>query len=235
MNLDDAFWPALWSLVALPSGTRPEVFLAVWLAESGLEPSAQNAIGCTGLNQSCPAPNGPGFPGGDAAAYRSAPASAQLAWIAPQVMRAIALNGGAPFTSAARYYQANFLPATLPKATGPDDVIAGAEGPYASAYAANRDLDVDGDGAITLDDLGASLERTAAAYGSTLSDAIAAAYAHAPPGAPWESPAVVFYPPGGAAPAPSASRPSGGRGGGVAIAVLALGGALTVAFVRGRR
>src|SRR5579859_4531633 len=124
MNLDDAFWPALWSL-ATSVGTRPETLLAVWFAESGLDPGAQNAIGCVGLNQTCPREiGGPGFPNDDAAAYASAPASGQVAWIAPQVASAVHLNGG-PFRSGARYYQANFLPATLATAKRPGDVIAG--------------------------------------------------------------------------------------------------------------
>lgn len=230
MNLDDAFWPALWSLVALPSGTRPEIFLAVWLLESGLDPSAQNArSGCTGLNQTCPAPNGPGFPPGhDAASFRAVPASEQLAWIAPQVMKAVALNGG-PFLSAARYYQANFLPATLPTVTRPTDVLAGAGGPYAQAYAWNRGLDVNRDGVITLDDLGSALERHASASGRTLQDAIAETYRARPPGAPWDAPDLVLYPPGGGAPTAMARAP-GGMGLGLAVA-----GACTLIALAGTR
>ena len=208
MALDEAFWPALWSL-ALRSGTRPEVFLAVWLYESELDPTAQNSIGCTGLNQSCPTSiGGPGFPGGDdqVDAYRASPASAQLGWIAPQVLRAVASNGG-PFQSAARYYQANLLPATLAHVRAPGDVIAARAGPYASAYTSNAQLDVNGDGAITLDDLGHALQQKIQSSGSLLSDAIAQTYAAAPAGAPWTQADLVLFEPG-ASPAPIASSSS---------------------------
>src|SRR5579859_3446037 len=103
MALDRLFWPALWGL-ATESGTRPEVFLTVWFAESGLDPSAENAIGCIGLNQSCPTSlGGPGFPS-TPGAYKAATASEQVGWIANQVLAQVRANGG-PFRSAARYFQ----------------------------------------------------------------------------------------------------------------------------------
>ncbi len=194
MSLDDAFWPALWSL-STAVGTRPETLLAVWFAESGLDPAAKNSIGCLGLNQTCPSANGgPGFPNGDADAYAQAPASQQLAWIAQQVTSAVHLNGG-PFLSAARYYQANFLPATLPTAKAPNDPIAAKNGRYASAYGANAILDANGDGTITLDDLGRYLEKRIAANGAALRTAIATAYAQKPADAPWTAPHLVLYEP----------------------------------------
>ena len=217
MNLDDAFWPALWSL-AIATGTRPEVYLVVWYSESGLDPAAQNPIGCIGLNQSCPSPNGPGFPGGDADAYRSSPASAQLAWIAPQVTAAIAANGG-PFRSAARYLQANWLPATLPRVRAPREVVAAVGGPYAAAYAANTIFDVTGDGATTLEDLGHYLlGRFGAA--ADLKSAIAQAYATRPASSPWAAPSIVWFEPG--APSSPAPAPSG-RGGLVALVLFGAG------------
>src|SRR5579859_5475909 len=131
----------------------------VWFAESELEPSAENPVsGCIGLNQTCPTSmGGPGFPS-TSEAFKASPASQQLAWIGPQVMAQVGLNGGG-FGSAARYYQANFLPATLPVAKRSGDIIAARNGPYAAAYAANKDLDVRGTGAITLADLGDYLQR----------------------------------------------------------------------------
>ena len=196
MPLDEAFWPALWD-AALASGTRPEVLLAVWYAESGLEPTIQNAIGCIGLNQSCPKPNGPGFPGDDASGYKATPASGQVtAWIKPQLLGLVARNGG-PFRSAARYRQANWLPATLATAKRPGDIIAAAAGPYAWAYEANRGLDVRGAGAVTLDDLGFGLEQLIDhGAAAPLERAIATAYAHRPDNAPWTAPDLVLYEPG---------------------------------------
>jgi hypothetical protein len=193
MNLDDAFWPALWDL-ATASGTRPEVLLAVWAAESGLDPHAKNSIGCIGLNQTCPKPVGPGFPNDDPATYQAAPASVQVAWITPQVLSAVQLNGG-PFLSAARYYQSNFLPATLAKAKRPGDVIAARHGPYARAYAANLGLDPDHRGAITLATLGKALERRVL-NDQGFTDAVATAYAQQPPDAPWTVAQLVLYEPG---------------------------------------
>ena len=161
-GLDSAFFPALWAL-AEKYNTRPEFFLIVWWEESGLNPGAVNSIGCTGLNQSCPkSTGGPGYPSG----YASWPASEQLTgWIAGQVASGIKANGG-PFLSAARYLQANFLPATLPKSTAPgpkaiapDDVICGKAGPYARAYNGNAQFDVGKNGTITLQDLGDYLEK----------------------------------------------------------------------------
>lgn len=203
MPLDDAFWPALWSL-SLASGTRPETFLAVWAYESGLDPTARNSLGCVGLNQSCPKSiGGPGFPNDDADAYQASPASAQLAWIAPQVMNQIAMNGG-PFRSAARYYQANFLPATLTTVRDPSAVLAGKNGPYPQAYAANAQLDATGDGAITLNDLAVVLQRQlVGARGVPLKSAIAAAYAQKPAEAPWTGARLTLFEPGSPASGPS--------------------------------
>lgn len=214
MNLDDAFWPALWAL-ATTVGTRPETLLAVWFAESGLDPAAQNSAGCIGLNQTCPSElGGPGFPNGDAAAYAASPASSQLAWIAPQVVSAQHLNGG-PFRSAARYYQANFLPATLRTAKRPRDVIASRRGPYAPQYAANAGLDVTGDGVITLEDLGHYLERRIAQGGGALEAVVGRAYASQPTSAPWASPSLVLF-------EPSSTQRDDGRGPLVAGLLVAL-------------
>jgi hypothetical protein len=115
MALDAEFWPSLWKLAAAAQ-TRPEVFLTVWFAESGLDTKARNPkSGCIGLNQTCPAGiGGPGFPS-TAEAFRAADASEQLDWIAPQVLDQVRRNGGG-FRSVARYQQANWLPATLQSA-----------------------------------------------------------------------------------------------------------------------
>src|SRR5258708_20136358 len=128
MTLDANFWPALWNLAAA-SGTRPEIFLTVWFAESGLDPSIVNKDGCIGLNQTCPKEiGGPGFPT-TPEAYAALPASEQVAWIAPQVLSQVKLNGG-PFQSAARSYQANFIPATLTPANAPAAPLAPKVHPY---------------------------------------------------------------------------------------------------------
>jgi hypothetical protein len=234
MVLDAYFWPALWGL-AIDANTRPEVLLTVWFAESALDPSAQNSLGCIGLNQTCPASvGGPGFPS-TPEAYRSASASEQVAWIAPQVLAQARLNGGG-FRSAARYYQANFLPATLATAKRPTDVIAARGGPYAAAYEANRGLDFSGDGAITLADLGDYLARVVLErgidvdHGAPLETAIRTAYSapHLPSNAPWRSAELVVREPE-AAPV----RPRRG-GTGVLVTLAGLVGALAMAKSGGR-
>ena len=60
-------------------------------------------------------------------------------------------------TSTGRLYQATFLPATLP---GSDEstVIAAPAGPHADAFRANRLLDTDRDGRITVSDLTARID-----------------------------------------------------------------------------
>ena len=229
MALDSNFWPALWNL-AVASGTRPEVFLTVWFAESGLEPTAQNVDGCIGLNQTCPKEmGGPGFPS-TAEAYRALPAGQQVAWIAPQVHAAVKLNGG-PFASAARYYQANLLPATLATAKRSGDVIASKAGPYPMEYAANAALDVNRDGRITLQDLGDYLAALVRDHGynvdqgAPLSVAIHTAYANRPPNAPWTSPSLVLREP----------RPAVAQRRGIGVlGALAFGGVLVAAVSRGR-
>jgi hypothetical protein len=202
MALDANFWPALWNL-AIASGTRPEIFLTVWFAESGLDPTAENRDGCIGLNQTCPKEwGGPAFPS-TPQAYQAAPASEQVAWITPQVLAANKLNGG-PFLSAARAYQANLMPATLTTARGSGDVIMSKFGPHPMEYAANEALDVNRDGKITLQDLGDYLVRVVSErgydvdLGAPLSVAIHTAYTHRPANAPWTSPSLVIREPASA-------------------------------------
>jgi hypothetical protein len=233
MALDAEFWPSLWKLAAA-SQTRPEVFLTVWFAESGLDPKARNPkTGCIGLNQTCAAEiGGPGFPS-SAQAFQAADASGQLDWIAPQVLDQVRRNGGG-FRSAARYQQANWLPATLDSAKAPNDVIAGAGGPFAAAYRDNATFDVHKRGSITLADLGDYLEQVVTTRGidvdrgAPLEVAIHTAYApsNRPTWAPWTSPNLVIHEPG-----PTRS-PRGG--GGVLVAMAGLFGLLALARTGGR-
>lgn len=242
-GLDAAFYPALWDL-AIATGSRPEVFLIVWWAESGLNPGIANTSGCVGLNQSCPKSiGGPGFPDG----YQGWPASQQLTqWIAAQVTSEIHDNGG-PFLSAARYQQANFLPATLPnsaapgpKAKLPGDVICAKAGPYASAYAGNAQFDLDKTGTITLDDLGTYLQtRASGKYGANLRSAIATTYGQVPAGAPWSSPAAdPYHEPGPVGPRPPGPPPAPAkapRGSPVGFVVAAAGLGLGLLALRSAR
>jgi len=217
-TLDAAFWPALWAM-ASKYNVRPEVLLTIWWAESGLNPKAQNHQGCTGLNQSCPkSMGGPGFPV-DVSVYKNWPASQQLTWIEPQLAAALAL-AGAPFQSAARYQQANWLPGTLKTATQPGDVIAASTGTYAAAYAGNCQFDQKPGsvacaldhkthaGTVTLQDLGDYLQsKYTGGFGSILRSAVTQAYASAPAGAPWSAPLADWFHEPGSAPPPQPQPP----------------------------
>jgi hypothetical protein len=227
--LDADFWPSLWKLAAAAQ-TRPEVFLTVWFAESGLDPSARNPkTGCIGLNQTCPTEiGGPGFPS-TAEAFQAADASEQLDWIAPEVLGHVRLNGGG-FRSAARYQQANWLPATLGTAKASGDVIAAARGPYAKAYRDNAGFDVHKQGFITLADLGDYLQHVITTrgidldHGAPLEMAIHAAYGpqNRPSWAPWDVPRLVVH-------EPTAARPERSGGGGIVVALAGLFGVLALA------
>jgi hypothetical protein len=136
----------------------------------------------------------------------------QLPWIERLIAARERLNGG-PFESAARYYHSNFFPLTMARGSSPRTVVVAADADdprERAAYAANRVLDSDGNGRITLADLATVLERVRAtrcpgAFGR-LDRAIAALPA---PGVTWED-------------APLVARRTG-VGGVVAGAALALG------------
>jgi hypothetical protein len=87
------------------------------------------------------------------------------------------------------------LPASLAYARRPGDTIAGARGPYPGQYEKNRGLDVNGDGRITLRDLGEQLASAIATRGVNLRAAVRTAYAHRPDDAPWDAPADVIREP----------------------------------------
>ncbi|MFI5296772.1 MAG: hypothetical protein ACHREM_01630 [Polyangiales bacterium] len=143
--------------------TNPAIFLNVWCAESGLDPSAMNPGGARGLNQMQP----------QTLAFFKAPADFekltgidQLPWIERFITWTESLNHG-PFTSAARCYAANFWPASLARPDAPSSVIVDRDSvdtSEAAAYAKNKGLDTDGDGKITLRDLATHLARVRRDY-----------------------------------------------------------------------
>jgi hypothetical protein len=138
--------------------TDPAIFLLVWCAESGLDPSAMNPGGARGLNQMQP----------QTLAFFKAPAAfetlsgvEQLVWIERFIAWTESLNHG-PFSSAARCYIGNFWPAALARPDAPSTVIVDRDSldtSEAAAYAANKVLDTDGDGKITQADLATLLAR----------------------------------------------------------------------------
>lgn len=139
--------------------TDPVVFLDVWNAESGLNPSAENpATHARGLNQMMPRTlEGLGGP----ANFNALPGEAQLPWIERLIAGGERMNGG-PFRSAERYYHANFFPRTMPRGQTPATVVVArdaADPEERAAYAGNAGMDRTGDGAITYADLSAFLNR----------------------------------------------------------------------------
>lgn len=167
-------WPAQSSLsnrffedlvrLGIRRGSPPHIFLSVWCVESGLLPSAINAhSGARGLNQMMPATlKALGAPSD----FEKLSAEEQLPWIERLIASLEHANGG-PFTSAARYYHANFFPRTMHRGDKPDAVVVAQDAvdpDERGAYEANRGLDANRDGLITLSDLADVLERTKARF-----------------------------------------------------------------------
>lgn len=165
---------------------KPEDLLNVMALESGVDTHARNkGSNASGLLQFMPATlKGLGFQGshGD---FRSLSPVDQLDYVKKLILNNMRYNGG-PFTSAAQYYVANFLPVALKlpgiKSGDPGTIIAalhpkqphlpGVSSQMESEYyKANPDLDADHDGAITFGDIQTVLGRVA--KGQVYHDALA--------------------------------------------------------------
>jgi len=152
-GLTDAFFHEL-KAISARLGSDPGDLLAVMVSESNVDPKAQNPHGkATGLIQFMPQTlKGLGWTAGPDA-FATLSAEQQL----PYVEKYYRPHRG-KLTSAGRLYQATFLPATLKNSTE-STVIAAPGGPYAKAYAANKGLDTNKDGVITVSDLTERLNR----------------------------------------------------------------------------
>lgn len=151
--------------LGLRRGSPPHIFLSVWCVESGLLPSAINVhTGARGLNQMMPATlTALGAP----TDFEKLSAEEQLPWIEKLIASLEPANGG-PFASAARYYHANFFPRTMHRGDKPESVVVARDAvdpDERGAYEANRGLDANGDGHITVADLDAVLRRTESRFG----------------------------------------------------------------------
>jgi hypothetical protein len=146
-GLTDAFFQEL-KAISARLGSDPGDLLAVMVSESNVDPKAQNPHGkATGLIQFMPQTlKGLGWTAGPDE-FRTLSAEQQL----PYVEKYYRPHRG-KLTSAGRLYQATFLPATLKNSTE-STVIAAPGGPNAKAYAANKGLDTNKDGVITVSDL----------------------------------------------------------------------------------
>jgi Transglycosylase SLT domain len=208
MTLSDRFFADL-ARMGQRRGTDPEHYLVVWCSESGLDPNAVNpAGGARGLNQMMPDTlRGLGAP----ADFEALTAEEQLPWIEKLIAIREHLSGG-PFESAARYYHANFFPLTMARGNSPGTVVVASNAADArerAAYTANKILDANGDGQITLADLAAVLARTRATRCSSGFDRLErAVQALPPPGVTW-----------GNAPKPIARRPASPIAVGAAVAL----------------
>lgn len=155
---------------------KPEDLLNVMSLESGIDPTAHNANGnASGLIQFMPSTlKGLGFQGSHAE-FRQMSSVDQLDYVKKYILGNMKYNGG-PFTSAAQYYVANFLPVALQlpgiKAGDPSTIIAAKnpDKPHLPGvsthmesvyYNANPVLDADHDGAITYGDIQTVLDRAA--------------------------------------------------------------------------
>lgn len=142
-------------------GMNPRDLLLVMFFESGIDPSATNKNGgAAGLIQFMPQTlkdmgvNPKGF--------NRKSSEEQLNYVKRFIEGKKNVIGGKPFTSATQYYHANFYPATLVRWNGSDPfknrnvVVVDGNSPSRqerNAYKANRVLDTNNDGIISVGDL----------------------------------------------------------------------------------
>lgn len=111
-NLGANFYPKLVQM-ASELGMKPEDIIAVMTSESGMNPSAHNPGGASGLIQFMPDTlRGVKFPGSPAD-FRRLSGEEQLPWIKKLISGNIGFNGGKPFTSGGQYYASNLWPVSL--------------------------------------------------------------------------------------------------------------------------
>ncbi len=154
-DLSDRFF-RMWVDMCDRLRVDPFDLIRVSYSEAGCRAGAHNPHGdASGLLQFMPATlSGLGWTKGHEA-FRLLSADEQIPFV-DRYMRPHA----SWTTSDALCYVAVFLPAlgAHAQAQGPDFVLCGQRGPLAWAYVANRVLDRDGNGAITVADLGKQLE-----------------------------------------------------------------------------
>ena len=120
-GIDSEFYPAAWK-VGLALGLSPERagydVAKLLFSESSITPSAQNSIGCVGINQFCPGSQPAGI---SPAAYKNLPASQQLlSYVWPFWATRVGQHGG--IDRIRDLYWLNYYPATY-KRGSPDNAI----------------------------------------------------------------------------------------------------------------
>ncbi len=182
MALDAASYAASWAIYDA-TGVRPEYLWPVLYSESGLNPGIPNAQGAPyyGINQA----SGSYLAtlGITPADYLTWPASRQLTAVVLPMVRSNVARWG-PIGSGTRFYQSNFLPATL----GSRALMSPLAWAGSAYYRGNPGLDVWHRGVITVGDLAVMVSR--AASSQAVRAAIAASYAARPSAGPPLSPAL---------------------------------------------
>jgi len=173
VSLDAGAPAALWRLFDA-TGVRPEFVLPVLWTESGLNPATPNLAGFPyyGINQI----SGSYLArlGFDPSDYLTWPASQQLDQVVTPFVRGNVAAFGVP-QSGTRFYQLNFLPATL---AGPKALSRVLAWKGSGTYAANEGLDWLHKGAISVYDLAHAVAHAAAQ--ASVQRGIAACYALRP-------------------------------------------------------
>lgn len=156
-DLPDRFFDVL-KTEAPRRGFDPLALMSVMYSESGLYAHAQNPHGkATGILQFMPTIlAGLGWADGPDA-FTHLDAAQQLDYVFAYFVPWS--KTGAPWDSAARIYQATFLPATLSDDRSPDLVLAARGGRLGWAYEANAGFDANHDKAITVKELGEAIAR----------------------------------------------------------------------------
>ena len=156
-DLSDGFFDGLRG-VCSNLRCEPVDLLSVMMSESQVRATAHNPNGdASSLIQFMPQTLANlGWTQGHAA-FRQLTAEQQL----PFVEKYFASHVAQGLSSAARLYQATFLPATLNMGSSPDTVIAATGGINGFAVPANPAFDINHDGRITVGELQAAIDRNA--------------------------------------------------------------------------
>lgn len=173
MSLSRAFFKKL-TKISEEVGMNPRDLLLVMYSESGLKSDIVNQDkqygGAVGLIQFMPDTlRGLGVPKSEIADFGKKSAEDQLDYVKRYIQGQMAFTKR-PFKSASEYYHANFFPLTLTRWKGSDPIANGNTVIVAKdskdrreqvAYKANRGLDTNNDGLITVSDMTAVLMRSA--------------------------------------------------------------------------
>jgi hypothetical protein len=155
----DTGWAGVFVAACESIGADPIGVAEMLMNESGFNPSAQNSIGCVGLNQICPGSQGIFSSDYSVADYLQLTVSEQIPYVFAYFQQWMNKYGLGSI-SARDLYWINFLPATYVP-NSPDSYVIATKGD--GYYDANASFDVDGTGTITAGDLQTALDNQATA------------------------------------------------------------------------